>query len=134
MILKFVSFFFQSMSESTILQQEAIYEMLTTEVSYIRQILTMTDVFMTSISILKSSERDTIFNDIDMDKLFSNIQQVIEGNLRFWKDILLPVKVKLEQTGSIMNPSEFKDGFLQVNSLILMSLLISLTMFSFILV
>ena len=109
------------MSESIKLQQEAIYEMLSTEVSYIRQILTMTDIFMTSVSILKSSERDGIFNDIDMDKLFSNIQDVIEGNLLFWKVILLPIKIKLEQTGLAMNPSELKNGFLQVDLLSLPS-------------
>jgi hypothetical protein len=83
------------MSESIKLQQEAIYEMLSTEVSYIRQILTMTDIFMTSVRILKSSDRDGIFNDIEMDKLFS-------------------IKIKLEQTGQVMNPSELKNGFLQV--------------------
>ena len=98
------------------LQQETIYEMLTTEVSYIRQILTMTDIFMTSISILKSSERDGIFQDIEMEKLFSNIQDVLQGNLFFWKDILLPMKIKLEQTGLPMNPSDLKAGFLQVNN------------------
>ncbi|CAF4771723.1 unnamed protein product, partial [Rotaria sp. Silwood2] len=52
------------MSESIKLQQEAIYEMLSTEVSYIRQILTMTDIFMTSVMILKSSQRDGLLNDI----------------------------------------------------------------------
>ncbi|CAF3708814.1 unnamed protein product [Adineta steineri] len=100
------------MSEATKLQQEAIYELLSTEVSYIRQILTMTDILMTSISILKSSQRDGIFNDIDMEKLFSNIQDVLHGNLLFWKEILLPVKVKLKQNGLPMNPSDFKNGFI----------------------
>lgn len=103
------------MSESIKLQQEAIYEMLWTEVSYIRQILTMTEIFMTSVMILKSSQRDGLFNDIDMDKLFSNIQDVLNANLSFWKDILLPIKNKLEQTGCAMNPSDLKNGFLKVN-------------------
>ena len=107
------------MSETTKLQQEAIYEMLATEVSYIRQILTMTDIFMTSVSILKSSDRDGIFHDIDMDRLFSNIQEVIDGNLLFWKAILLPIKVTLERTGEVMNPSELKNGFLQVSILLI---------------
>ncbi|CAF3469720.1 unnamed protein product [Rotaria sp. Silwood1] len=101
------------MSESIKLQQEAIYEMLSTEVSYIRQILTMTDIFMTSVMILKSSQRDGLLNDIDMDKLFSNIQDVLNANLSFWKDILLPIKIKLEQTGCAMNPSDLKNGFLK---------------------
>ncbi|CAF0943351.1 unnamed protein product [Adineta steineri] len=101
------------MSESIKLQQEAIYEMLSTEVSYIRQILTMTDIFMTSVMILKSHQRDGLLNDIDMDKLFSNIQEVLKANLSFWKDILLPIKLKLEQTGCAMNPSDFKNGFLK---------------------
>ncbi|UJR10063.1 hypothetical protein I4U23_014285 [Adineta vaga] len=100
------------MSETTKLQQEAIYELLTTEVSYIRQILTMTDILMTSVSILKSSQREGIFNDIDMEKLFSNIQEVLHGNLLFWKEILLPIKVKLKQHGLPMNPSDLKNGFL----------------------
>jgi hypothetical protein len=89
--------------------------MLSTEVSYIRQILTMTDIFMTSVMILKSSQRDGLLNDIDMDKLFSNIQDVLNANLLFWKDILLPIKIKLEQTGCAMNPSDLKNGFLKVN-------------------
>ncbi|CAF1584908.1 unnamed protein product, partial [Adineta ricciae] len=100
-----------SISENIKLQQEAIYELLTTEVSYIRQILTMTDILMTSVSILKSSQREGIFNDIDMEKLFSNIQEVLHGNLLFWKEILLPIKVKLKQSGLPMNPSDLKNGF-----------------------
>ena len=103
------------MSESIKLQQEAIYEMLSTEVSYIRQILTMTDIFMTSVMILKSSQRDGLLNDIDMEKLFSNIQDVLKANLTFWKEILLPIKLKLEQTGCAMNPSHLKQGFLKVS-------------------
>lgn len=103
------------MSESIKLQQEAIYEMLSTEVSYIRQILTMTDIFMTSVMILKSSLRDGLLNDIDMEKLFSNIQDVLNANLAFWKEILLPIKSKLEQTGCAMNPSDLKVGFFKVN-------------------
>jgi hypothetical protein len=102
------------MSEVLNLQQETIYEMLATEVSYIRQISTMTDIFMTSVSILKSSQREGIFHDIDMEKLFSNIQQVLHGNLLFWKENLLPIKTKLEQTGLPMNPSDLKNGFLNV--------------------
>jgi hypothetical protein len=90
--------------------------MLSTEVSYIRQILTMTDVFMTSVSILKSSERDGIFHDIDMEKLFSNIQDVLQGNFLFWKEILLPMKIKLEQSGLPMNPSDLKTGFINVKN------------------
>ena len=104
------------MLESIKLQQEAIYEMLATEVSYIRQILTMTDIFMTSVMILKSSQRDGLLTDIDMDKLFSNIQDVLNANLIFWKEILLPIKVKLEQTGCAMNPSDLKHGFLKVRA------------------
>jgi len=111
------------MQESIKLQQEAIYEMLSTEVSYIRQILTMTEIFMTSVMILKSSQRDGLLNDIDMEKLFSNIQDVLNANLLFWKDILLPIKIKLEETGCAMNPSDLKNGFLKVNfSIFLVSL------------
>ncbi|CAF1964062.1 unnamed protein product [Rotaria magnacalcarata] len=101
------------MSESIKLQQEAIYEMLSTEVSYIRQILTMTDIFMTSVMILKSSQRDGLLNDIEMEKLFSNIKDVLNANLSFWKEILLPIKIKLEQTGCAMNPSDLKLGFIK---------------------
>jgi pleckstrin domain-containing family G protein 5 len=117
------------MSETIKLQQETIYEMLSTEVSYIRQILTMTDIFMTSISILKSSQRDGIFHDIDMEKLFSNIQDVLNGNLLFWKEILLPIKIKLEQTGLTMNPSDLKNGFLNVKTLSLFSRLRKIDLF-----
>ncbi len=92
--------------------------MLATEVSYIRQILTMIEIFMTSVMILKSSQRDGLLNDIDMEKLFSNIQDVLNANLFFWKDILLPIKIKLEQTGCAMNPSDLKNGFLKVNLVI----------------
>ena len=109
------------MSESIKLQQEAIYEMLATEVSYIRQILTMTEIFMASVMILKSSLRDGLLNDIDMEKLFSNIQDVLNANLVFWKDILLPIKLKLEQTGCAMNPSDLRNGFLKVSLSCLLS-------------
>ena len=33
----------------------------------------------------------------------------LHGNLLFWKEILLPIKIKLEQTGLPMNPSDLKN-------------------------
>ncbi|CAF4393613.1 unnamed protein product, partial [Rotaria magnacalcarata] len=63
--------------------------------------------------ILKSSQRDGLLNDIEMEKLFSNIKDVLNANLSFWKEILLPIKIKLEQTGCAMNPSDLKLGFIK---------------------
>lgn len=83
----------------------------------------MTEIFMTSVMILKSSQRDGLLNDIDMIKLFSNIQDVLNANLLFWKDILLPIKIKLEQTGCAMDPSDLKIGFLKVNKFVLVFLM-----------
>ncbi|CAF1673555.1 unnamed protein product [Rotaria sp. Silwood1] len=57
-------------SEKMILQQRAIHELLVTEVSFIRQMLVIIDVFITCTSIFKSSQVGDIFYDIDIDKLY----------------------------------------------------------------
>ncbi|CAF4083864.1 unnamed protein product, partial [Rotaria sp. Silwood1] len=40
---------------------------------------------------------------------------VINANLLFWKENLLPVKHKYQQNGLLMNPSDFKNGFIKFN-------------------
>ena len=102
------------MPERTKCQQQAMYELIATEVSYVHQIVILINRFMPSITTLKL-ENNRIFNDIDNDKLFLNIQDVINVNLLFWNEILLPtIKRKLEQDGLPMNPSDLKNGFINV--------------------
>ncbi|CAF0980642.1 unnamed protein product, partial [Didymodactylos carnosus] len=61
----------------------------------------------------KMSNRDGLLQDIQIDKLFCNIQDVLNANIQFWKQYLLPIKRKLEQIGTCMNPSDLKTGFIK---------------------
>ncbi|XP_059178765.1 pleckstrin homology domain-containing family G member 5-like isoform X3 [Physella acuta] len=88
--------------------QEAVWELLQTEVSYIKQIRVIIDVFQNCLFNVKLEQ---LLNDIETENLFSNIHEIFECNCTFWQQHLLPVLHNSRETRKPLDPLIMKEGF-----------------------
>ncbi|CAL1548551.1 unnamed protein product [Lymnaea stagnalis] len=90
--------------------QEAVWELLHTEVSYIKQIRVIIDVFQ---NCLINVQNDGFLNDIETERLFSNIDKIYECNCNFWQQFLLPVLATSRENHKPLDPLICKGGFVE---------------------
>lgn len=90
-------------------QQEAIWELLTTEVEYIRKLRVVNNLFMCCLFNLQNEQ---VLNEIEADKLFSNISDVYYATCHFWKAHLSQVLQEARTKKELLNPSLLKSGFI----------------------
>ncbi|BFZ23935.1 hypothetical protein BsWGS_26973 [Bradybaena similaris] len=88
--------------------QEAVWELLLTEVSYIKQIRVIIDVFQ---NCLINVQQESFLNEIETERLFSNIDKVFECNCVFWQQYLLPVLQRGRDCRQPLDPLLSKEGF-----------------------
>ncbi|XP_012944341.1 pleckstrin homology domain-containing family G member 5 [Aplysia californica] len=98
----------EGMSKKQQERQEAVWELLQTEVSYIRQIRVIIDVFQ---NCLINVQQESFLNEIETERLFSNIEHIYECNCVFWQQYLLPVLRQAREQGTPVDPLLFKSGF-----------------------
>lgn len=94
------------MSERLQQQQTALWELIKTEVAYIRTLKVVTDVstfstaytfscsqlcFQLFLACLKNLQSVNILKEIDTEKLFSNITEILASNVCFWRNTLFPL-------------------------------------------
>uniref|UniRef100_A0A8W7MNC3 DH domain-containing protein n=1 Tax=Anopheles arabiensis TaxID=7173 RepID=A0A8W7MNC3_ANOAR len=96
------------MSEAETKIQSAIWELVTTEVYYILALQTVTDLFLACLEDIQSQN---ILTDVDQNKLFSNIRDIWEANLRFWTLYLHPMVKHSQRTKDPMSIYYFQRGF-----------------------
>ncbi|NXW50051.1 PKHG5 protein, partial [Nyctiprogne leucopyga] len=95
-------------------QQEAIWELLHTEATYIRKLKVITDLFLCCLLNLQDSG---LLCEVDAERLFSNIGEIIRLHRELWRSVMAPVLTKARQTGAMLNPADFLDGFKMFGSL-----------------
>ncbi|XP_053684332.1 pleckstrin homology domain-containing family G member 5 isoform X1 [Sabethes cyaneus] len=98
------------MGETETKIQSAIWELVTTEVYYILALQTVTDLFLACLEDIQSH---SILTDVDQNKLFSNIRDICESNLKFWTYFLYPMVKESAETKQPMSVCKFKDGFIK---------------------
>ncbi|XP_060517606.1 pleckstrin homology domain-containing family G member 5 isoform X2 [Cylas formicarius] len=69
-------------------QQTALWELIKTEVAYIKTLKVVTDLFLGCLRDLQSKN---LFKEIDTEKLFSNITEILDANVVFWRNTLFPL-------------------------------------------
>ncbi|XP_019757266.1 pleckstrin homology domain-containing family G member 5 isoform X2 [Dendroctonus ponderosae] len=69
-------------------QQTALWELIKTEVAYIKTLKVVTDLFLGCLRDLQSKN---LFKEIDTEKLFSNITEILGANVIFWRNTLFPL-------------------------------------------
>ncbi|XP_064643038.1 pleckstrin homology domain-containing family G member 5-like isoform X3 [Lineus longissimus] len=103
-----------ALSERERNHQAAVWELIQTEVTYIKGIGVIIDVFLCCMVNLQNS---LLLNDIETDRLFSNIVDVIGANRQLWEEHMLPVVEEARQTRQPLSVSGMKEGFLKFNDM-----------------
>ncbi|CAI9720308.1 pleckstrin homology domain-containing family G member 5 isoform X11 [Octopus vulgaris] len=91
-------------------QQEVIWELLSTEITYIESLQVITTRFRSCLQAVQK-ELPGVMKEIDIEMLFSNIVEVFAANSKFWKEYLCESLKVSRQTHEPINPSLLKDGF-----------------------
>lgn len=86
------------------------------------KIFILLQVFLSCLINLKCSEQTSdLFKDIDIKKLFCNINEVFNCNLAFWQDYLHPIILDLTTSSSstnsknlLIDPTALVKGFSEV--------------------
>ncbi|KAM6313079.1 LOW QUALITY PROTEIN: pleckstrin homology domain-containing family G member 5 [Podargus strigoides] len=95
-------------------QQEAIWELLHTEATYIRKLKVITDLFLCCLLNLQESG---LLCEVDAERLFSNIGEIIRLHRELWRSVMAPVLAKARRTGALLDPIDFLNGFKMFGSL-----------------
>ena len=76
-------------------------------------------IFQVFQRCLSSLQREQFLQDIDRERLFSNIQEVYQTNGIFWNEYLRHVVAEAKRTREPIRPSQLLDSFAKVNYLYL---------------
>ncbi|NXJ09671.1 PKHG5 protein, partial [Odontophorus gujanensis] len=89
-------------------QQEAIWELLHTEATYIRKLKVITDLFLCCLLNLQESG---LLCEVDAERLFGNIGEIIQLHRSLWSSVMAPVLDKARRTKALLDPVDFLKGF-----------------------
>ncbi|CAH7447272.1 pleckstrin homology domain-containing family G member 5 [Phodopus roborovskii] len=95
-------------------QQEAVWELVHTEVSYIRKLRVITNLFLCCLLNLQESG---LLCEVDAERLFSNIPEIARLHRGLWSSVMVPVLEKARRTRALLQPGDFLKGFKMFGSL-----------------
>ncbi|XP_032619713.1 pleckstrin homology domain-containing family G member 5 isoform X2 [Chelonoidis abingdonii] len=95
-------------------QQEAVWELLHTEATYIRKLKVITDLFLCCLLSLQESG---LLCEVEAERLFSNIQEIIQLHRALWSGVMAPILEKARKTKALLDPVDFLKGFKMFGSL-----------------
>ncbi|CAG03857.1 unnamed protein product [Tetraodon nigroviridis] len=102
----------QTLTRRQFHQQEAIWELLHTEATYIKKLRVITDLFLCGLINLQESG---LLTEVEPSKLFSNIQEVVGLHAELWNQVMLPVLEKARQARALLDPTHLHRGFMMVS-------------------
>uniref|UniRef100_A0A4W5MH31 Pleckstrin homology and RhoGEF domain containing G5 n=1 Tax=Hucho hucho TaxID=62062 RepID=A0A4W5MH31_9TELE len=89
-------------------QQEAIWELLHTEATYIKKLRVITDLFLCGLLNLQESG---LLTEVAPTRLFSNIQDIVRLHTALWSQVMLPALEIARQARTLLNPVDLHHGF-----------------------
>ncbi|XP_063173574.1 pleckstrin homology domain-containing family G member 5 [Candoia aspera] len=89
-------------------QQEAIWELLHTEASYIKKLKVITNLFLCCLLNLQDSG---LLCEVEAERLFSNIREITQVHRALWRTVMAPVLEKARTSRSLLDPTDFLKGF-----------------------
>ncbi|XP_008143037.3 pleckstrin homology domain-containing family G member 6 isoform X1 [Eptesicus fuscus] len=102
----------KEMSRELCHQQEALWELLTTELIYIRKLKIMTDLLAAGLLNL---QRVGLLTEVSAEALFGNVPSLIRTHRNFWEEVLGPTLGKTRASGQPLDPVSLQDGFLAIS-------------------
>ncbi|KAJ8259484.1 hypothetical protein GJAV_G00169850 [Gymnothorax javanicus] len=103
----------ESLTRRQFHQQEAIWELLQTEATYIRRLRVITDLFLCGLLNLQDSG---LLTEVEPARLFSNVQELVRLHTALWAQVMLPALERARQTRSLLNPADLHEGFKTIGS------------------
>uniref|UniRef100_A0A3B5B012 Pleckstrin homology and RhoGEF domain containing G5 n=1 Tax=Stegastes partitus TaxID=144197 RepID=A0A3B5B012_9TELE len=98
----------QTLTKRQFHQQEAIWELLHTEATYIKKLRVITDLFLCGLLNLQESG---LLMEVEPAKLFSNIQEIVLLHTSLWNQVMLPALDKARQARALLDPTDLHLGF-----------------------
>ncbi|XP_023491649.1 pleckstrin homology domain-containing family G member 5 isoform X7 [Equus przewalskii] len=95
-------------------QQEAVWELLHTEASYIKKLRVITNLFLCCLLNLQESG---LLCEVEAERLFSNIPEIARLHRGLWASVMAPVLEKARRTRALLQPGDFLKGFKMFGSL-----------------
>ncbi|XP_029578581.1 pleckstrin homology domain-containing family G member 5 isoform X4 [Salmo trutta] len=94
-------------------QQEAIWELLHTEATYIKKLRVITDLFLCGLLNLQESG---LLTEVEPARLFTNIQDIVRLHTALWNQVMLPALEIARQARTLLNPTDLHHGFRTIGS------------------
>ncbi|XP_066546671.1 pleckstrin homology domain-containing family G member 5 isoform X2 [Amia ocellicauda] len=98
----------QSLTRKQVHQQEAIWELLQTEATYIKKLRVITDLFLCGLLNLQESG---LLSEVEPARLFNNIQEIVQLHTGLWAEVMLPALEKARAERTLLNPTHLHQGF-----------------------
>ncbi|XP_072810937.1 pleckstrin homology domain-containing family G member 6 isoform X1 [Vicugna pacos] len=99
----------KDMSRELCHQQEALWELLTTELIYVRKLKIMTDLLASGLLNL---QRVGLLTEVSVETLFGNVPSLIRAHRSFWEEVLGPSLEEMRASGQPLDPISLQNGFL----------------------
>ncbi|XP_019609917.2 pleckstrin homology domain-containing family G member 6 isoform X1 [Rhinolophus sinicus] len=99
----------KEMSRELCHQQEALWELLTTELIYMRKLKIMTDLLAAGLLNL---QRVGLLTEVSAETLFGNVPSLIRTHRSFWEEVLGPALRETRASGQPLDPVSLQHGFL----------------------
>ncbi|XP_035259425.1 uncharacterized protein plekhg6 isoform X1 [Anguilla anguilla] len=99
-----------SMSKKRRHQQEALWELIHTELSYIRKLTIVHDLAMAALVYVR---KNGFLSEVTPELLFSNLPSILQAHRLFWQEVLLPIIQEVRETGKPFDPMKLESGCLQ---------------------
>uniref|UniRef100_A0A8C1GB96 Pleckstrin homology domain containing, family G (with RhoGef domain) member 5b n=1 Tax=Cyprinus carpio TaxID=7962 RepID=A0A8C1GB96_CYPCA len=98
----------ETLSRRQFQQQEAVWELIQTEASYIKKLRVITDLFLCGLLNLQDN---SLLVEVEPPRLFSNIHEIVRLHSTLWVQVMLPVLEKARSTKSLIDPADLEQGF-----------------------
>ncbi|XP_039508304.1 pleckstrin homology domain-containing family G member 5 isoform X3 [Pimephales promelas] len=98
----------ESLSRRQFQQQEAIWELIQTEATYIKKLRVITDLFLCGLLNLQDNG---LLCEVESTRLFSNIHDIVHLHSTLWVQVMFPALEKARNTRSLIDPTDLQQGF-----------------------
>ncbi|XP_076124233.1 pleckstrin homology domain-containing family G member 5 isoform X2 [Alosa pseudoharengus] len=100
----------EALSRRQVHQQEAIWELLQTEAAYIKKLNVIIDLFLSGLLNLQESG---LLVEVEAQRLFSNVQELLRLHTTFWAEVLRPTLDTARHTHTPLDPTHLYQGFIE---------------------
>ncbi|XP_010883285.2 uncharacterized protein plekhg6 [Esox lucius] len=91
-------------------QQEALWELVHTELTYINKLTIVTDLVMAALINL---HQHGFLSEVTPEQLFSNLSSILSAHRLFWQEVIYPMLLEVRRTGKPFDPLVLEAGCLQ---------------------